>query len=142
MRKIIIAVTLALSLGGCASLPGPLGDAVRVLTTTINNPVAPVDIYRVKNAYAAALEVFVEYRRYCWSQPYAVLMVDPVAKPICERRRPIVRALQKADENAFFAISAAENFIAANPTLNATSIVSAAWAAVTAFQSAIPAKRG
>lgn len=142
MRKIIIAVTLALSLAGCAGLPGPLGDAVRTLTTTINNPVRPVDIYRVKNTYAAALEVFVEYRRYCWSQPYAVLMVDPVARPLCERRRQIVRAGQKADEKAFFAISAAENFVTNNPTLNAASAISAAWQAVTDFQSAIPVRKG
>lgn len=142
MRRIILAVTLALTLGGCASLPGPLGDAVKVLTTTINNPVGPVDIYRVKNTYAAALEVAAEYRRYCWSQPYAVLMTDPVAKPICQNRRQIVRAFQKADEKAFFAISAAENFVAANPTLNAASAISAAWQAVTDFQSAIPTKKG
>lgn len=142
MRKIVFVVTLTLSLAGCASLPGPLGDAIRTLTTTIDNPVGPVDIYRVKNTYAAALEVAAEYRRYCWSQPYAALMKDPIAKPICAGRRQIVRAFQKADEKAFFAISAAENFVAANPTLSAASLVSAAWQAVTDFQSAIPAKKG
>lgn len=142
MRKIIFAAALALSLAGCASLPGPLGDAVRTLTTTINNPVGPVDIYRVKNTYAAALEVFVEYRRYCWSVPYRVLLADPVAKSLCSNRRAMVRALKAADEKAFFALSAAENFVANNPTLNAASAISAAWQAVTGFQSAIPAKKG
>lgn len=142
MRKIIFAITLALSLAGCASLPGPLGDAVRTLTTTINNPVGPVDIYRVKNTYAAALEVFAEYRRYCWSAPYRVLLSDPVAKPLCSNRRAMVRRLKAAEEKAFFAISEAENFVAANQTLNAASVISAAWQAVTDFQSAIPARKG
>jgi hypothetical protein len=61
----------------------------------------------------------VEYRAYCWSKPYAVLMADPVSKPICQKRRAVVRAFQKARLNASAAIVAAQNFVASNPTLNA-----------------------
>ena len=144
MRKIIIAALAALTLAGCAqlqTLEGKLGDAYRVLTTTVDNPLGERDIYRVENAYAAALELAVEYRRYCWSKPYAVLMVDPVARPICEKRRAVVRVFQKARRNAGAAIIAAKNFIRDNPTINAAGMVGAAWQAVTDFQKAIPTSR-
>lgn len=140
MKKIFLIAALALSLGGCASLPGKLGDAYRVLTTTIDNPLGERDIYRVKNAYAAALELAVEYRRYCWERPYVVLMQDPVARPICEKRRGVVRAFQAARRNASGAIVAAENFIRNNPTIDAKGFVGAAWQAVTDFQRAVPAR--
>lgn len=138
MRKIFLGLTLALLLGGCASLPGPLGTLGKVLTTTVVNPVNETDLYRAQNAYAAALELAVEYRKYCWSAPYATLMADPVAQPICQRRRAVVRAFQNARRNAGAALLAAQNFIANNPTLNAATAVSAAWKAVADFQSAVP----
>lgn len=140
MRRILLSAVLALSLAGCASMPGPLGDAVRVLTTTIENPVTGVDIYRVKNTYAAALEVAVEYRRYCWERPYAVLMVDSVARPICERRRAVVRSMQKAKDNASAAIAAAENFVVNHPTINASIAIRAAWDAVADFKNTVPVR--
>jgi hypothetical protein len=142
MRNLRIAaalMVLTLTLGGCASLSGTkLGDLVSAVTTTITNPVGDTDLYRAKNAYAASLELAVEYRAYCWKAPYATLMADPVAKPICEHRRAVVRAFQKAKTNAHAAIVAAQNFIVANPTLNAATAISAAWQAVTDFQAAIP----
>lgn len=140
--KIAVALMLAIMLGGCATanLPGKLGEIVKVVTTTIENPVGEVDIYRVKNAYAAGLELAAEYRRYCWSAPYATLMADPVAKPVCERRRAVVRAMQTAKGHAKAALASAETFIRDNPTLNATSAINAAWKAVKDFQSAVPAK--
>ena len=141
MKKIISAIVVCLALTGCATTGPQIGDIGKVLTSTIDNPVSGVDIYRVKNTYAAALELAVEYRTYCWSKPYAVLMVDPVARPICERRRPIVRAIQAGKAKAKAAVITAENFVANNPTLNAASVIGAAWQAVTDFQSAIPATK-
>lgn len=140
-KKFIIVVLTALTLSGCATLPGRLGEIAATLTTTIDNPLGERDIYRTKLAYAVALELAVEYRRYCWERPYAVLMADPVAKPVCERRRAVVRALQLARRNAGAAIVAAENFIRDNPTINAAGIVGAAWRAVEDFKAAIPAKQ-
>lgn len=143
MRKIIAVLTLALLLAGCATMPtGGLGDFVKTVTTTISNPVSEVDIYRVKNTYAAGLELAAEYRRYCWSASYAALMVDPVARPVCQNRRSIVRSFQKASGNAHAAILAAEDFIAKHPTLNAASAVSAAWDAVNNFKNSIPVAKG
>lgn len=139
MKRYLIAPVLALTLlvGGCAT-GSKLDNLIQAVTTTITNPVGATDIYRVKNAYAAALQLVVGYREYCWSRPYAVLMADPISKPICERRRAVVRAAQSARRNARGAINAAEQFVANNPTLNAASAVSAAWQAVTDFQNSVP----
>jgi hypothetical protein len=109
--------------------------------TTFRNPISDVDIYRVKNTYAAALELAVEYRSYCWARPYAVLMVDPIARPLCERRRPIMRAIQSAQINAGAAIVEANRFVRDNPTITAASAIDAAWTAVTNFKNAVPVVR-
>lgn len=138
MNRIILVVAFALSLIGCASLPGPVGDVLRIATTTIENPVDEVDIYRVKNTYAAALELADEYRRYCWSMSYARLMVDPVGKKICQSRRGVVRAFQSAQVKARSALNAAEKFVAENPTISAASVVRSAWDAVSDFRRAVP----
>lgn len=134
MKRFAIVFALALTLGGCAGTP--VGDAIRVATSTIANPVQEVNIYQVKTGYAAVLEVAASYRDYCWSKPFAALMADPIAKPICEHRRSIMRAIDKADDHAFDAITRAETFIRNNPTINAVSVVREAWAAVQDFQSA------
>jgi hypothetical protein len=144
MRNFKIAAVLALAvmLSGCATQFGQrAGAIVSAVTTTVNNPVGNTDIYRIKNAYAAALELAVQYRSYCWSAPYATLMADPVAKPVCQHRRAVVRAVQKGKANAHAAIVAAQNFVRDNPTLNAATAIGAAWTAVTDFQNAVPVAR-
>lgn len=137
MKKLLIVLTVALSLNGCAGTP--LGDALHAATATYANPLGPVDIYRVKNTYAIALELVAQYREYCWSRPYAVLMTDPVSKPVCQNRRAIVRLAQRTQIKARAAIGAAETFILENPRLSAATVISAAWKAVTDFQKSVPA---
>lgn len=132
MKRLAILL-VALSLGGCATGPSIFAGGSS-LTATINNPVGPVDIYRVKAVYASLLDAVAGYRAYCWSKPYAALMADPIAKPICQNRRSIIRAADKADDHAFDAISKADTFIRNNPTISAVSVISEAWAAVTDFQ--------
>lgn len=131
-RLLIIPVLLSgLLLGGCLQT---VSDGIKAVTTTIANPIGSTNIYQAKLVYASALEIAVKYRDYCWSKPYAVLMADPVSRPICQRRRPIVRSLQAADIKANAALTSAENFVRNNPTINATSAIQAAWTAVTDFQ--------
>lgn len=135
MRKTILALMLALSLGGCAGLAEKvLNLPAGVLATTVSNPVAPVNIYQAKTVYAATLELANGYRDYCYSKPFAALMADPVSKPVCKSRRAIVRAMGAADDKAFAAIQTADNFVRNNPMLDATSAIRAALAAVTEFQ--------
>lgn len=142
MKRFLILCAVALSLGGCASLD-PLKQIAEkalnipagVLTTTVANPVAPVNIYQAKVVYASTLEIANGYREFCYSKPYAALMNEPVAGPVCKSRRAIVRALQKADDKAYAAIRTADSFVKNNPTLDASSAIRAAIAAVSDFQS-------
>lgn len=139
MRRTLLLPLLLLALGfaGCASV----GNVVSAVTTTITNPVNEVDIYRAKNVYAGTLELAVEWRTYCWSKPYAALMADPIAAPICQDRRATVRKVQAARPKVAAAIRTAENFVRDNPTVNAGSAVLAMWTAVNDFKSMIPAVR-
>ena len=111
------------------------------VTSTIVNPAKPVNIYQVKSVYATLDDIAVEYRNYCYPTApfvsYATIVKDPIKGPICARRRAVVTKLQTADDVAFDAISKAEAFIKANPTLSAVSLVQDAYAAVINFQGAI-----
>lgn len=137
MKRILLIPFLLLALTACADT-GKLGQLLTVTTTTITNPVSAIDIYRVKNAYAASLQLAVDYRKFCWSRPYVALLADPLSKPLCQSRRGAVRAIQLAQVKAHSALSDAEIFVLNNPTLNATNVISAAWTAVTNFQNAVP----
>ncbi len=138
IKTLAAAIAVGLLLASCAPL-AKVGDAISIVTTSITNPISGTDIYRVKNVYAAALQLAIEYRNYCWSKPYAALVADPIARPICENRRAVVRAIQSARPRAASAIQVADKFIRENPSGNAVSYVSAAWAAVQDFRAAIPA---
>lgn len=138
MKRMLLlpAILLSLALAGCAGTN--VGTFVKAATTTIVNPVDSVDIYRVKNVYAGTLELGKAWREYCWSKPYAALMADRIARPLCQNRRETLRRMQAHEPKAFRALITAENFVAANPTLNAASLIAAAWRAVTDFQKVVP----
>lgn len=142
MKRILLipALLLALAVSACTNGPN-LGALLNIATSTVTNPVNAVDIYRVKNVYAASLELAKQYRTSCWSKPYAAILADPVLGTVCKNRRATVRAMQAAQLKAASAIDSAQTFVADNPTLNAASVIAAAWSAVTAFQSAVPATR-
>ena len=141
MKRILIIplAIISLALAGCASGSKGVGDFISNATKQITNPVSSVNIYQVKNGYAAGLQLVADYRDYCWARPYAVLMADPIAHPICQNRRPNVRVAQSAERKAYAAIASADAFVRNNPTGNAVSYVNAAWTAVQQFQSAVPA---
>jgi len=117
MRKIALTLALALGLAACAPQP---------------NPISGVTLYQVKNVYAIGLQLVVDYRNYCWARPYAVLMADPVAKPLCQNRRANVRAAQSAKVVAKKAVDTAT-------AVGTGSYISAAWDAVNIFRSSVPA---
>jgi hypothetical protein len=139
MRKLMLVVALAIatSVGGCAGTK--VGDFISSATSTITNPVKASDVYAAKNAYAIASEFAAEYRRYCYSKPYKVLLADPVAKPICQSRRDVIRKIQRAEANVEIAVARAEKFIRENPTLNAAAVIGGIWDALDAYRSATPA---
>ena len=138
--RIFAALAITLAVAACAGskVDEFVSKAVTAISAPIDNPLGPVDIYRVKNVYGAALQVADDYRSYCWSKPYRVLIADPISKPVCENRRAVVRAMQRSAGTASRAIRAADTFIRNNPTGNAITYVNAAWDAVQAFRSSIP----
>jgi len=117
MRKIALTLFLALGLTACANQP---------------NPISSVTLYQVKNVYAIGLQLVVDYRNYCWARPYAVLMADPVAKPLCQNRRANVRAAQSAKAVAKKAVNTAE-------AIGTSDVITVAWNAVNVFKNAVPA---
>lgn len=138
MKRFLIfpALLLSLALAGCAGTPA--GNLLSAATTTITNPVTATDIYRLKQTYAATLQVAVDYRAHCYAKPYAALIADPVDKVLCQNRRAVVRAIQSAQLKAHSAVQSAQDFAVNNPTLDAATAITAAWDAVTAFQNAVP----
>lgn len=119
----------ALALGACQTT-NPF--------VSVTNPVTSVDIWRVKNTYAATLQLAKEWRAYCYARPYSVLMADPVAKPACQKRRSTVRQIQKYQPVAGTAVRKADEFVRNNPTVNAAGALGIAWDAVTEFQKVVP----
>lgn len=136
MKRILLVPIVLLAITGCAQFK----ELVTVATTTITNPVDAIDIYRAKNVYAASLQLASDWRDYCWSKPYAALMADSIAKPVCENRRRRLRTIQFYRVKASTALGDAQVFVLNHPTLNATDVISAAWEAVGNFKAAIPAK--
>ena len=134
MKK--LAVILFLLLPACTTQQS--GVVGQILTGTLVNPISSANIYELKNVYAIAAQSAVSYRRYCYARPYAVLMADPIAKPLCANRRDVVRKIQQYKNTAFAAVVAAANFVKANPTLDASVLINTAWSSVTALQNAIP----
>lgn len=127
MKRILTAMLLAgtLALGGCAS-----GGGFPKLSIT--NPVTTNDIVTVKAAYGAALAVAAEYRDLYDRNRCTVSRPESLTN-ICARRSVVVR-MQNAAKVANIAINNADWFIRTNPTLDPTSVISAARAAVSTFR--------
>lgn len=146
MKNRLLALSLltamAFSLAGCLTLDPNQKSVLQggsSLTASIINPVTSRSPYQARLALNVAAKAANGWARYCWARPYAMLMADPVAKPICQNRRPVRRALLAAGEKADHAIKKAQDFVRANPTVSAVGLIDDAWAAVNDFRSQIPA---
>lgn len=142
MKNILraIALSLTLTLGGCLTLD-ELGSAFRFATASVANPVSANNIYQARNTYTAVLTVADEWRTYCYSAPYKVLMADPVGKPLCSRRRAVLRQILFYGPKAGTALDQAEAFVANHPTLDASLVIRTAIDAVAKFRAVnIPVK--
>lgn len=131
LKTALVVISLGVLLGGCPVTTGNIFQSVQ-------NPITNVDIYRVKNTYAATLQLAKDWRAYCYARPYSVLIADPVAKPICKDRRKVVREIQKYQPIAGIAVRRADQFVRDNPTVNAAGAIGLAWDAVTDFQRVVP----
>lgn len=142
MKRIRLATALvagSLILGGCAGTP--LGDIISLANAQIANPISATNVYQVKNGYAAALQIAADWRQYCFSMKYKVLMADPIARPVCSSRRSVVRSLKAYGPMAGQAVRDAETFVVQHPTLDASAVISVAMQAVARFRASIPAKQ-
>jgi len=64
MRKVILALTLSLSLAGCANLQA-ITDGISLATKSIANPVTPADEAQVEVALGAAIDLLKAYKQAC-----------------------------------------------------------------------------
>jgi hypothetical protein len=124
--KNILAITLALSLGGCAT---PFGTTVSNLVTNgVANPVSNDQLAGVISSYGVAQTAAIGYM----GLPRCTKTNNFSATNICSKRSVKV-VIQAADREASQAINAAVAFTRANPTLDATAVINIASAAVDKF---------
>jgi len=64
MKRIILALTLSLSLAGCANLQA-ITDGISLATKSIANPVTPADEAQVEVALGAAIDLLKAYKQAC-----------------------------------------------------------------------------
>lgn len=107
MKKLIVAVVLALALTACASVKNPF-DTPKLAT--------------VEASYGAALSLAVGYRDAC---------AQRLIPPDC---RPIVKQIQAYGLRAQNAVVYARSFVRNNPTIDATDAIRVAQDAVTALK--------
>ena len=112
---IVLALGLALSVAGCAN--GQLPN----IFASISNPVKPAALDAAEEAYDASLKVFIKFRDYC------------NRRLIPSACRTYVIQGQRIIPQAEGARAAAESFVANNPTLDATKVISVYSDLVTKF---------
>src|SRR5216684_5675923 len=130
MRRLILALTISLSLGACVKGPG--GTTIFLPTESVTNPLGPTSLYDIQATYAiaqAGADAYVQRYRDGFRCTKTKL---ESATNICSRRSIVVK-MQNADRTAQIAIGRADAFIRDNPTIDASSVISAAQSAVTAF---------
>lgn len=119
MNRLIAVLVLSLSLAGCANGFNPLAS--------VKNPVSNVNLYEAELVFDAAIKSFVELRGLC---------VSRTLPPAC---RTYVKAGQGIISKAAAADIAARNFVANNPTLDATNVIGAFTGLLSDFQNTVTA---
>lgn len=130
MRKILLALTLSLSIAGCATMPD--GTKVFLPTASIANPATPASLYDIKATYAIAATAAATYNdRYRAGNRCTKTRPESLTN-LCSRRSVVLR-IQQADRVATAALAKATAFVTNNPTLDASDAITAAREAVTIF---------
>ncbi len=136
--KLVIAFALALTLGACSSL-GTVISTVGAATTVYNQVKAyyghaPKTVFAARAGFDIALTAAAHFKQ--------DVCPNVTSQPFCKTVVPILRT---GAAKTVAALDVAENFVRANPTLDATAAINAAEAAVTAFaktetDNGVPAK--
>jgi hypothetical protein len=117
MRKAIV-ILLALSLSGCAGF-NPL--------TVIKNPISATNLYQAELVFDGAVKTFNSLKGLCASR-----VLPPKCRTYVVQGQGYIRQAAAAD-------IAARNFVANNPTLDATNVVQAFTGIVGDFQNTVTA---
>lgn len=89
MKKIALALILALSLGGCANL----GSILNFATTGVSNPVTPEMVYRTEQTMIIAVSGLNAYKKACIAKTIAQTCRDTVVK-LQVYTRPAAQAIK------------------------------------------------
>ncbi len=130
MKRVILVIAFALSLGACATMPD--GTKIFLPTASVKNPVTPATMYDLKATYVIAQAGAVAYiDRYRQGHRCTTTALESIGN-LCSRRSIVVK-LQNADRVASIALGRADAFVRDNPTIDASSVISAAQSAVGTF---------
>lgn len=107
MRKVALALSVSLSLAGCAQLQ-TLQNVAKFATATISNPVTKEMEAQIELGFDAALQVLLAYRRSC---------IAGTADKNCRRN---IEVIQPYTRQAKPLIAQLRDFVDKNDQVNAT----------------------
>lgn len=113
MRKILLAVVLALGVAGCVN-----GQ----LVTSIPNPVTNSNLYEGELVFEASLKTFNKLKELCANR-----VLPPACRTYVIKAQAVIPKIAKAD-------LAARDFITNNPTINPATIISVFTGLVSGFK--------
>lgn len=116
--KTLVAFVIALSLAGCV-------NGKPILFTSVANPVSATNLYEAELVWDATLKSFIELRGLCASRT-----LPPACRTYVIKGQDLIVRGAAAD-------AAARNFVTANPTLDATNVVSAFTGLLSSFQTTV-----
>lgn len=123
MKRILAVSLLALNVAGCgAGFPNPF--------TKVANPVSPTNLYEAQLVFDGSVKTFNELKSLC-----AAKALPPACRTYVNQGRSIIIQAYAADK-------AAEQFIAQNPTLDATNVVQAFTGLVSSFKGTVNSLSG
>lgn len=112
MRRIIIALTLALSLGGCAGVPDPF-KLLTLATASVQNPVTPTMLYQAEQGMVAVVEGLLIYKDSC------------ARKVIPQSCREVIAQIQVYTRQAKPLLVSLRKFVRENDQVNAVAVYNA-----------------
>jgi hypothetical protein len=100
MRKILIALALSLSIGGCAQLQ-TLQNIAHFATATVSNPVTPEMEAQIELGFDAAVQILLTYRRACIAGTADVNCRQniEIIQPYTRQAKPLIVKLRSFVDN-------------------------------------------